>query len=73
MALVPGEKPEQVEEQLQKAVERIEKASYHLSVGCAHGCLEETPVNALVSAAEKRMYEAKRAFYQQAGRDRRVR
>ena len=73
VALVPEKEPQWVEEQLQQAVERIEKASYHLSVGCAHGCLEETPVSALVSAAEKSMYEAKRAFYQQTGRDRRAR
>lgn len=73
VALVPEKEPQWVEEQLQQAVERIEKASYHLSVGCAHGCLEETPAGALVSAAEKSMYEAKRAFYQQTGRDRRAR
>lgn len=73
VALVPEKEPQWVEEQLQQAVERIEKASYHLSVGCAHGCLEETPAGALVSAAEKRMYEAKQDYYRQAGRDRRAR
>lgn len=73
VALVPGVEPQWVEEQLQIMQQHIEKASYHLSVGWAHGCLEETPVSGLVSAAEKRMYEAKRAFYQQAGRDRRAR
>lgn len=73
VALVPEKKPQWVEEQLQTMQQRIEKASYHFSVGCAHGRLEETPVSALVSAAEKSMYEAKRAFYQQAGRDRRAR
>lgn len=73
VALVPGVEPQWVEEQLQKVLGRIEEASYHLSVGCAHGSLEETPAGTLVSAAEKGMYEAKRAFYQQTGRDRRAR
>ncbi len=73
VALVPGVEPQWVEEHLQKVLGRIEEASYHLSVGCAHGCLEETPAGTLVSAAEKGMYEAKRAFYQQTGRDRRAR
>ena len=73
MALIPGKAPEWVEQQLQTVQQRIEKASYHMSVGCAHGNLEKTPVGGLVSTAEKRMYAAKRAFYQQEGKDRRAR
>ena len=73
VALIPGEKPKWVERQLETVGQRIEKASYHMSVGCAHGNLEKTPVGELVSGAEKRMYEAKRAFYQQTGKDRRAR
>ena len=70
VALIPGKEPKWVERQLETVGPRIEKASYHMSVGCAHGNLEETPVSELVSAAEKRMYEAKRAFYRQEGKDR---
>ena len=73
VALIPGKEPKWVERQLETVGQRIEKASYHMSVGCAHGNLEETPVSELVSGAEKRMYEAKRAFYRQEGKDRRAR
>ena len=73
VALIPGKAPEWVEQQMQTVRQRIEKACYHMSVGLAHGNLAETPVGGLVSTAEERMYEAKRAFYQQEGKDRRAR
>lgn len=63
------------EESIRESIERVklfvEEESYHVSIGYSVGDTSKTDISVLVSTAEKRMYDAKRIFYQQKGTDRR--
>lgn len=65
------------EESIRESIERVklfvEEESYHVSIGYSVGDTSKTDISVLVSTAEKRMYDAKRIFYQQKGTDRRER
>lgn len=64
---------DETEEDIRKKVEKINhlltEEGYHVSIGM---CIQETPVeiNSLIKQAEKRMYEAKKQYYEQIGRER---
>lgn len=51
----------------------VEKENYHLSIGYDTAFGFETDMDTLIKNAEKRMYEAKKLFYQQKGIDRNIR
>lgn len=61
------------EESIRESIERVklfvEEESYHVSIGYFVGDTSKTDISVLVSTAEKRMYDAKRIFYQQKGTD----
>ncbi|MGM9583063.1 MAG: diguanylate cyclase [Phascolarctobacterium sp.] len=60
----------QVNTALRTLVDRIHRAGYFVSVGqsCSHG---ERSIDELIKDAETHMYEDKRRFYSEQGRDRR--
>ena len=62
----------QVSTALKTLVDRINREGYFVSVGqcCSHG---NCSMDELIKSAEERMYEDKRRFYSQKGRDRRNR
>ena len=62
----------QVTTGLKTLVERINAAGYFVSVGHSHSCGERS-MEELIKTAEMLMYEDKRRFYSQSGRDRRNR
>ncbi|MGM9568588.1 MAG: diguanylate cyclase domain-containing protein [Phascolarctobacterium sp.] len=62
----------QVEKSLKVLVDEIHKEGYFVSVGHAHSHGEHT-MDELIKTAEMLMYEDKRRFYSQHGRDRRKR
>ena len=51
----------------------LEEKGYHISAGVDWRPVPVDDMDELVKAAEKRMYEAKRAYYQIPGHDRRAR
>lgn len=54
-------------------VERVERAQYHVSVGCGIRRAGEIDMMELIKAAEQQMYQEKSAFYQRMEMDRRRR
>lgn len=58
---------------MEEIAEALKQQGYFISTGIAAADSEELDIGALVIEAEKRMYAAKRAFYQSTGRDRRGR
>lgn len=54
-------------------ISSAEKESYYISVGYEKSKGTDIDISELIKAAEKKMYEAKRNFYQQKGIDRRAR
>ena len=62
----------QVTTALKTLVERINASGYFVSVGQSHSCGERS-MEELIKTAEMLMYEDKRRFYSQTGRDRRNR
>lgn len=73
VALVAGEKEEAVRSNIDGIKALTEAEGYHVSIGYSIGNVAETGIDLLISTAEKRMYEAKKLFYQQSGVDRRAR
>ena len=57
----------------QAVADALEKEGYHISVGAEWRSIPVEDLDALIKRAEKRMYDAKRAYYQVAGHDRRAR
>lgn len=58
---------------MEEIAEALNRQGYFISTGIATADSEGLDIGALVIEAEKRMYAAKRAFYQSTGRDRRRR
>lgn len=73
VALVAEGKEEVIQEKMNRVQRLAEEKAYHVSMGYAVGNTAQMDISLLISTAEKRMYEAKRNFYQQRGVDRRVR
>lgn len=73
VVLVTDEKEDAVQAKIERTQILVEAESYHVSIGYCVGNTVETDISLLISTAEKRMYEAKRLFYQQRGVDRRER
>lgn len=73
VALVADSREEAIQAKLNRVQLLVEEKGYHVSMGCAVGDTAQTDISLLVATAEKRMYEAKREFYQQSGIDRRER
>ena len=73
VALVAEGKEEVIQEKMNRVQHLAEEKAYHVSMGYAVGNTAQVDISLLISTAEKRMYEAKRNFYQQRGVDRRVR
>lgn len=63
----------QLQKKIDIVVEAVEEETYHISIGYDTGFGSEMDMDTLIKNAEKRMYEAKKLFYQQKGIDRRVR
>ncbi|MCQ2982925.1 MAG: GGDEF domain-containing protein [Treponemataceae bacterium] len=68
---------DQDEEVTRKRIERVMKViedhQYHISVGIASFPAAGIDMDALIKAADKKMYEAKRQYYHDTGKDRRKR
>ena len=73
VVLVTDEKEEVIQAKIARVQALAEGKSYHVSIGYSIGDTSETDLSLLINTAEKRMYEAKKLFYQQRGTDRRVR
>lgn len=73
VVLIMDETEEVVQRKIEQVEHLAEERSYHVSVGYDSADGPETDVNELMNCAEKRMYEAKKMFYQQKGIDRRSR
>ena len=63
----------QLQKKIDIVVEAVEEETYHISIGYDTGFGSEMDMDTPIKNAEKRMYEAKKLFYQQKGIDRRVR
>lgn len=70
VVLVEDMEDVQVSTALKTLVDRVNREGYFVSVGqcCSHG---NCSMDELIKSAEERMYEDKRRFYSQKGRDRR--
>lgn len=64
---------DEINKKIDIIVKTVEENTYYISIGSDTGLYPETDVNTLVKNAEKRMYEAKKLFYQQRGIERTVR
>ena len=73
VVLITDENEEVIQAKIDHMQILVEEESYHVSIGYSIGNTSETDISLLVSTAEKRMYEAKRWYYQQSGVDRRRR
>ena len=73
LAFVPDCPQDALENRIDRLRRAVAQAGYHISVGCARQTAAACDMNALIRCAEQRMYEDKRAFYQQRGNDRRSR
>lgn len=73
VVLVTDEKEEVIQAKIARVQALAEGKFYHVSIGYSIGNTSETDISLLINTAEKRMYEAKKLFYQQKGTDRRVR
>lgn len=73
VVLVTDEDEAEIQEKIEGIQALVEAESYHVSIGYSIGNTAQTDISLLVNTAEKRMYEAKRQFYQQSGFDRRAR
>ena len=73
VVLAPYEEVESIDEKTDRIKVLSEEKSYHVSIGYSAGNTSETDISVLINTAEKRMYDAKRMFYQQKGTDRRER
>ena len=73
VVLAPYEEVELIDEKTDRIKVLSEEKSYHVSIGYSAGNTSETDISVLINTAEKRMYDAKRMFYQQKGTDRRER
>ena len=73
VAFVPDCPADALDVRVDRLRRAIEQAGYHISIGCAQQTVNACDMNELVMDAEQRMYDDKRAFYQQRGVDRRSR
>ncbi|MGN0995556.1 MAG: GGDEF domain-containing protein [Candidatus Ventricola sp.] len=73
LAFVPDCPEDALNGRIDRLRRAVEQAGDHISVGCARQPADACDMNGLVRCAEQRMYEDKRAFYQQRGIDRRSR
>ncbi|MCI6995392.1 MAG: diguanylate cyclase [Eubacterium sp.] len=58
---------EEITQRIDHLNERMDSFGYHISIGEAW-LSESLDVKDMITTAEKRMYEAKRLYYQQTGR-----
>lgn len=68
LVFVPEERKNNVTMLLEGAVERIEKKKYHVSVGMEY-VTDDSLMEQIIAAAEKKMYEDKKAYYQRLHKD----
>jgi diguanylate cyclase (GGDEF)-like protein len=73
VCLCPDVTEHVVREKVGQIAARLAEQNYFISTGVACQAKEELDMTALTAIAENEMYRAKRAFYAQAGRDRRRR
>ena len=62
-----------LEKKLSKIIYSVEKEEYHISIGYDRQMVPEIDMNLLLKNAEKKMYDAKRKFYEQSGNGRTAR
>ena len=73
VAFVMDGSTDEIQKKIDIAVKAVEEKNYHISIGYdIEDCLT-VDMGTLINHTEKRMYEAKRLFYQQNGRDRSAR
>ncbi|MGN1024266.1 MAG: GGDEF domain-containing protein, partial [Lachnospiraceae bacterium] len=71
VAFVPDATFSEIEVRMQFARMRIREHGYHVSIGAATSTREGLDMQKLVQAAEKEMYEKKRAYYEEPLHERR--
>ena len=59
-----------LEKKLSKIIYSVEKEEYHISIGYDRQTVPEIDMGLLLKNAEKKMYDAKRKFYEQSGNGR---
>lgn len=64
---------EDIRRRIDSVISTVEKESYFISVGYEKANGADIDISELIKASEKKMYEAKKLFYQQSGNDRRAR
>lgn len=64
---------EDIRRRIENVINNVEKESYYVSVGYEKAKGANIDMSELIKASEKKMYEAKKLFYQQKGIDRRAR
>ena len=72
VAFAMDEAPELTQQKLAEINRYLTEQEYHVSIGISSGDLP-VEMDSLIKQAESRMYEEKRRYYQQSGRDRRNR
>ena len=73
VVLLIDEPEDRIRAKIEQIRKQVEKESYHVSIGCSVGNTSDKNISSLIVEAEKRMYEDKRLYYQNSGKDRRAR